>query len=447
MRLPSPGPSVAEVLEKIPLKRALELLPRDDVRALTARANGADYLGWEEFRFRPTPEEAWAVVKWERSAQRRHLGLGDAKGRPFSYVLPSALLAQLHEIDKHAAGELLVDIPEPVPGARDRYVINSLMEEAIASSQIEGAATTRVAAKDMLRSARRPRNRAEQMILNNYATIQRLKEMKDDPLTTELLLDIQASLTRDTLDDPTAAGRLRRPCESDLAVYSDDGTLLHTPPPAEQLPERLNTLCEYANREMDTASTDFEHPVVRAMVLHFWLAYEHPFPDGNGRTARALFHWFMLKQGYWLVEFLPVSQVIRGNRAQYRRAYLLSERDDNDVTYFLAYHLRAIRRALEETREYLRRKQREMQAALERVRGVLLNYRQRALLTHALKNPGFLYTVVSHRTSHGIGPQTARNDLNALAAQKLLDAGRRGRQHIWMAPRDLGQRLRDLERR
>jgi hypothetical protein len=51
----------------------------------------------------------------------------------------------------------------------------SLMDEAIASSQIEGAATTRKKAKEMLRENRPPKNRSEKMIANNYITIKRIR--------------------------------------------------------------------------------------------------------------------------------------------------------------------------------------------------------------------------------------------------------------------------------
>ena len=65
-----------------------------------------------------------------------------------------------------------------------------------------------------------------------------------------------------------------------------ENNTLFTPPPAEHLNERMAKLVTWANAP--TASADnFIHPLVKAAILHFWLAYEHPFVDGNGRTARA----------------------------------------------------------------------------------------------------------------------------------------------------------------
>ena len=112
--------------------------------------------------------------------------------------------------------------------------------------------------------------------------------------------------------------------------------IFHDPPPAEQLDERMAAMCDFANGKIPN---HFIHPVVRAIILHFWLAYDHPFVDGNGRTARALFYWLMLRNNYWLFEFISISQIIRKAPIKYGRAFLYTETDDNDLTYFILYHL------------------------------------------------------------------------------------------------------------
>ena len=134
-----------------------------------------------------------------------------------------------------------------------------------------------------------------------------------------------------------------------------DGGVLHQPPPAEHLPARLQALCDFANGDSDDEDT-FIHPVVRAILLHFWLAYDHPFEDGNGRTARVLFSWFMRTKGYWLVEYLSISKILREAPGQYNRAFLLTETDEGDTTYFLIHQLGVIERAIDELHKYLRRK-------------------------------------------------------------------------------------------
>jgi Fic family protein len=415
-------------------------------QAYLAQAN-REYYHWEKLRHRPVPsglqpEEAWQLVKWSRLGQMRRLPLEDEKGQSFGYWLPNSALEILHEVDRWGGTAVaLTEGGAPGLGAlRDRVIISSLMEEAIATSQIEGAVTTRKAAKEMLRTNRRPRNRSEQMILNSYRTIQLLRQRLDRPLSLDLLFEIQESMTRGTLDDPTAAGRFRTPEDSISIVDVRDNEVVLVPPPADQLPRRMARLIDFANAPAEKES--FIHPLVKAAILHFWLAYEHPYVDGNGRTARALLYWLMLKRGYWLFEFLTLSRVIVAAPAQYYRSFLYSEHDDNDATYSLVYQLRATQRALANLRAYLAEKQteqRQLAAALRQFPG--LNHRQRALLEHALHHPAQVYTFQSHQNSHGITYVTARADLLGLLRHGLLTETRQGKQRGFLAAEDLAKKL------
>jgi len=186
----------------------------------------------------------------------------------------------------------------------------------------------------------------------------------------------------------------------------------------------------------------FIHPTIRAIVLHFMLAYIHPFVDGNGRTARALFYWYMIRQGYWLFEFLSISRIIVNAPAKYARAFLNTETDECDLTYFIMFHLRTICRAREELQAYLAKQRKrvgEMLGLLKAHPG--LNHRQHALLTHAVRHEGSTYTLQSHGVSHGVSRQTARTDLAELAKLNLLLEHKVGRTLHFVAPDDLRSRL------
>ncbi len=181
---------------------------------------------------------------------------------------------------------------------------------------------------------------------------------------------------------------------------------------------------------------------MRAITLHFWLAYDHPFCDGNGRTARALFYLAMLHQGYRLFEFISISSVINKARGQYERSFLLSETDDNDLTYFLLAQAKVIQQAITNLHAYLERKAGEVKSLERRLEGMdALNHRQLALLRHALRHAGFRYTVLSHQNSHGVSNQTARSDLQKLAGRSLLIPGKDGNRDIFRVPPDLAARL------
>lgn len=415
------------------------------VKTFISEAN-AHYLGWDELRRRPRPQglseaAAWTAVTISRSAARRPAPIIDLAGRHFQYMLPETAARVIHEIDRQGGGAFAADpsLSGSISELRDRVVIDSLMEEAIASSQIEGAVTTRAVAKEMLRTGRKPENRSEQMIANGYATILLLKERLDRPLSVELLCEIQESMTQGTLDRAGDSGRLRTEEDRVEVIDLRDNEVVFTPPPAGQLPHRLRALIEFANAR--PGEEPFVHPLVRASILHFWVAYEHPFVDGNGRTARAIFYWSMLKSGYWLFEFLTISRIIHAAPMRYYRAFLYTENYDNDLTYFLMFQLEVTHKALNELHDRIR----GMKEQLSRISGLRvaidLNLRQKALLDHALRHPTHVYTVKSHQLSHGITHQTARTDLLALVRKKLLREAYSGRPRQFMPAKDLLTRL------
>jgi Fic family protein len=408
------------------------------------------YLHWDKLRRLEPPHELsaeewwWRIKILERGPSMRRLRLTEKSGEPFKYSLPDLLLRSLHHVDQRCGGEVAMDeVVTTDRQARNRYLVNSLMEEAIRSSQLEGATTSRSVAKELLRSGREPKDRSERMILNNFRALQFMRDEMRGPLTPASVLELHRIVTDGTLDGPAAAGRLQRPGEERVAVFDrDDGRRIHTPPRAEELPERLLRLCEFANEDED--SERFVHPVIRAILLHFCLAYDHPFEDGNGRTARILFFWSMREQGYWLVEYLPISKILREAPAQYERAFLETETDEGDTTYFLIHQLQVIERAIEELHGYLARKMGEVKEVEELIQsGDGFNHRQLALLSDALRHPDRSYSFGGHAEIHRVTHETARADLARLGDKGLLTRRKVGREYFFEAAADLAERLKE----
>lgn len=447
MKIPEKAPDWNNILRNN-LESVLNLTNSDEIAKLLHRAN-KEYLYWDRFKYLSMPEGiiseiAWAYLKLSRSAQIKKISATDKNGKQFGYWLPDSILKELHYIDQRAGGQILVDDPGIHTAERERYLINSIMEEAIASSQLEGAATTRKKAKEMLRLGRRPENSAEQMILNNYLTIKNIKDIINKPLTPKLLTSLQASMTKDTLEDPDASGRFRNENEQNQVV-DNEGQVLYIPPLANELQKRIKTLCDYANEDQEK---EFVHPVIKAIILHFWLAYIHPFVDGNGRTARALFYWYMLKNKYWMLEYLAISRVILKAPAQYTRAYLYSEMDGQDLTYFISFHLRAIHLAIEALQLYLAKQQGELRKTEKFLRAYPgLNHREYNILYHALSHPDAVYTIDFHKNVYGIVYQTARTDLLDLVEKGLLEKVKRGKVFYFIPSGDIHKRLRNLKQK
>lgn len=444
MRIPPTPPSESSIFEGFATNPGLFATILGQVGGATYRGR---YIHWDKLRFLVPPaglthEMWWFGLKLRRAGLSRPIPLRDKTGKPFRFSLVDPLPQNLHLIDLSAGGSVLV--PEPVlnPETKDRYIVRSLIEESITSSQLEGAATTREVAKKMLREGREPRNRSEQMIMNNYRTMRRISSVKKEPLTKKLVFEIHSMVTRDTLPDSSGAGRFRRPDER-IAVTNQYEEVLHEPPSSQELDERLELMCEFAN---DRSSEEFVHPAIRSMILHFWLAYDHPFVDGNGRTARALFYWSMLNRGYWLSEFISISEIILRAPAKYGRSFLYTETDGNDLTYFLVYHAEIVRKAVQVLHGYVEKRSSELRSLEAELRGMeTLNYRQRDLISHALRHPGQRYTIESHRSSHNVVYQTARVDLLDLQKRGLLKAAKVGRTWIFTVPIDLEDKLKSLD--
>ncbi len=444
MKLPVPPPRPEQ------LNQMSEAELRAALHCTAGQAPGGKYLHWDKLRHKAPPSglnsrQWWFAIKRARRASYREIPLTGGAGQPFVYTMPDPLLAGLHRIDSHASGRIAA--PEPVTSeeSRDRFLISSLIEEAITSSQLEGASTTRQEAAQMLREHRRPRDKSEQMILNNFEAMRHIVKLGDEPLSLDLILDLHARLTQSTLEDPDTAGRLQRPQEQRVQVVDHrDGTVLHTPPPAECLPAQIEALTRFANAEAQ--GDGFLHPIIRAIILHFWLAYIHPFVDGNGRVARALFYWSAARAGYWLLEYVSISRVIKQAPARYARSFLYTETDENDLTYFLIDQVAVVNRALEQLDRYLKAKSDQISRIMDLLHDNRhLNHRQIALLGHGIRKPGHRYTIKTHQTSHQVAYATARKDLLDLARMGLLESRPLDKKtQGFVAPHDLEQRLTNL---
>lgn len=152
MKIPEKAPVITDDLRKQSLTPDLF----EKISGLIKKSN-SEYLYWDELKYQPmpegiTPEHVWAMLKVIRFIQARRLALEDSNGNPFSYWLPDCVHRESHYIDQQAGGAILMDDPTVSSEEKRRYMIRSLVDEAISSSQIEGAVTTRSIAKEMLRT-------------------------------------------------------------------------------------------------------------------------------------------------------------------------------------------------------------------------------------------------------------------------------------------------------
>lgn len=415
MRKPENAPSIYEIIKS---RKILEVVgdQKAEVNQLLERIQ-KEYLPWEKIKHLPAPanfvaQDIWAFTKLKRWSGRQGLGFGDYT---FHYCTTPYIQMALHEFDMQYGGRLGASNPLQQDD-KQQYLISSIMEEAIASSQIEGAVTTRLAAKEMLKKNRPPRNKSERMILNNFNTIQFIRETIHQPLNPQRLTEIQKLMTDKTLENPLEEGRFRDNDEVRV-IDAVDGEIMHQPPPVSALPLLIGDLCKFVNGDDEKL---FIHPIIKASIVHFLIGFIHPFADGNGRTARALFYWYLLKKGYWLTEYLSISSIILKARIQYANAFLYTETDENDLTYFIQFKIKTLRLAYTSLLAYLERKLREKKAATQFLTIGGINDRQSLILQEISDEPKKVYRVIEIEKKFGVSNATARNDLRGLEVLGLL---------------------------
>lgn len=359
--------------------------------------------------------EVWGLIKTKRYYGKRNYSLGTEKHPlPFNFNINNHLSQKLHHLDfNFGAGiqkeKLLSELD------KQKYLNNAIMEESIFSSMIEGATTTRVKAKDMLRKDKKPKNKSEQMILNNYKTIRFISEHKGDEISLEKLFEIHKLVTENTLEKKNV-GVFRD--HNEIHVMNEiTGEIVHTPPSHKELNTLMNSFCEFFNTE---GTKNFIHPIAKASILHFLIGYIHPFVDGNGRTARAIFYWYLLKNGYWLTEYMSISRVIMKTKIQYEKAYLYTEIDEMDVTYFIHYQVKVLIQAFEDLKSYVAKKKKEENKLSKYLKVKNINERQAQILFWLEEDENRFFSVKEIEKIYSITNQTARTDLEELVKKGYL---------------------------
>lgn len=374
-----------------------------------------NYYYWDKVKYKSkdyNPEELWNAVKFFRYLRSNKIPFGKYS---FSYMITDYMQRALHQFDLHIGGTLgsNTGIAET---DKTKFIISSLMEEAISSSQMEGANTTRKKAKEMIQQQKKPKSKSEQMIMNNFITMKHIVQHKYEDITPDKILEIHKLISNETLEDPEDEGRYRGNDEVHVIDHSKS-EIVHTPPPQDELKKLIEDLCIFFNSDTEA----FIHPIIKGCIIHFMIGWIHPFTDGNGRTARALFYWYMLKKGYWLTEYLSISRIIKGTKSQYEKAYLYSEIDENDLGYFITYHIKTMEKAYDALKEYINKKQGEVFQAAKFMKIPNVNDRMAQILKILNDDGDRILNIKEVESRFNMSNYTARMDLRTLVELGFLE--------------------------
>ena len=271
-------------------------------------------------------EEFWSAEIERRKHDAVYLPLRTFDGKPFFYNRTKVFREAADRITETARGDF-----DNIDQAR--FVRQTLIEEAYCSSSIEGAFSTKEASRKLIESGKKPKDKSEQMILNNYNALQFIMEHLEYPFDEQMIITIGRLLTEGTLEGGPVEGY-----RSDMVyVVSHTGETVYIAPDAKYVKPMMDDLIAYLNDPM-------VHPVEKAAIAHAYFVTVHPFFDGNGRTARALTYMVLLKAGYDFFRAVPISAMIAESRSRYYKA-LRSCQDPangNDFTYFAEYYAKEL---------------------------------------------------------------------------------------------------------
>ena len=389
-----------------------------------------EYYHWDELRYRVDDKElknTWALMKFLRKADFNQFSLC---GLDLKYTLLYDFQEALHLIDCNSAG--LTDLYGYSQKDAQVYAISSVMEEAIASSQMEGAVTTRKEAKQMLRSQREPKNTSEKMILNNYLAMEQVKSSLDRKMTVDLILKMHKTVTSGILNGgPEWEGRFREDNETVVAGPCN-GVVFHVPPSYDKIPSMMQELCDFINRK----EKEFVHPIIKGIIIHYMVGYIHPFVDGNGRMARSLFYWFVLKNGYPLMEYTSISRIMKNSQAKYGLAYQYTETDDYDLTYFIRFNLNCIVKAVSDLRIYIKKKNAEQKQVSDLIKSDTDLSRDESMILIDYTRSQEMFSVKEISTRYNVSYQTARNYVTHLCELGYLKiTSRSGKTRLYTVQR------------
>lgn len=217
------------------------------------------------------------------------------------------------------------------------YGAKAMEEEIVSTFQIEQIDTSRESVRRIL-SGQAPKNDEEHRIYGMKLGLEFIADVSHT-ITEENLFRLYQMTIGDFLpeEDRLLPGNLYR----HDSVYIVGGKVEHTGLPWQRLPAYMAELVAFA------AEKATQNDLVKAAILHFALAYLHPYFDGNGRMARLLHLWYLVQRGYSSALFVPMSRFIEESRSRYYKAYTLVEQNQQisgmlDVTPFLTYFAESV---------------------------------------------------------------------------------------------------------
>lgn len=377
----------------------------------------------------------WAEVK-EKIVRCRKTGaiplFLKSIDKKFWFYPADCIYEKAHHIEK--MGIALYDRIIGQQAFASDFIIDATIEEAIASAIYEGANSTRAKAKELIESRAPPKNKDEWMLLNNYEAMMWIKQNHSQIISIDIIKEIHAIVTKNTLteDDLNFSGKFRN---DQVFVYRET-ELKHEGIKHEKIEDTLKEAIK-----LTTENTRYFPPLLKGVLLHYFLAYIHPFFDGNGRTARTLYYFKAIRNDLRFVEILSVSAYLKGHGKQYEKSFEKVMDNGLDLTYFIDFNLEALKTALEKVSakvDFLF----EINTLKQKLK---LSEQQIGLLQKMALNKFRKYDIEKYAESIGKSREVARQELKHLLDLGLLEELKVGKKFVYKVKPDGLEKMLSLK--
>jgi Fic family protein len=196
--------------------------------------------------------------------------------------------------------------------------------EGLSSCVIEGAKTTVADTVRVLRGQKQIETKSERMV---YNTISALNAFEDIAVRDEItLLSLWQMIVDGVCENESVRGE----------KYRSGGVIVgeYTPPAFTEVQTYMDALFRYIRlNEMDV--------LLKAITVHYYLVYIHPFCDGNGRLARFMLGNMLANNDKTKkMKYVSTSSGVMKNREGYYKSLRWAESNNlNDFTFFILYYL------------------------------------------------------------------------------------------------------------
>jgi Fic family protein len=386
-------------------EQLVDLLPNADFAASIDAANHPKYMYFDDLKKWPTEfskEKFWALVKSQRKFSSQPIVPVNFNDQNFRLSHVFAHQEVLHLIDsgKFApTGNL-------TKKQLKEFANKALISECIYSAAIEDDQIKPASAKKTLLEATPNKTKQDEFVKQTQKNLQSLYELKI--LSPVLLKNL--------------FGELRAEDDRFVQSPSNKKMVCYIAPTTAVFEKQFDELIKFAN---NSTKHKFIHPVMKAIILHFWALILKPFANNNGIFARGLYYWYLQNNGYEGLALLPLSENIKGNLTGYSKAISAAAQDDNDFTYFASFIFEMLQTSANNFTQTTKGKSANVVATIIAKTG--LNQRQGALLFDLAKFKYARTNFTSYMKENSITRKTAADDLKFLEKNGYLTAQKVGK--------------------